>query len=315
MLVAVSCNCAQTCEQKVTTVAVDTSNAGLKIYYPNFTSIDLVCGTVPSADDDSVIMFCEAAFTNYLMDEFTHKNIQCSHASGGVFYKGARTQRNNGAFVYYDGNWKFVHRESNPSVLDAAIDSAAAHGGMGFCQEMFIHNGLEVEHTRKTRIAISSEPCAALTENSAWPMPLRLAPSVISSITSSPQESRRLFTLIWAVAGTIRGIVRIPVTPRSSSIPRPTATSPTGSRSIIRRLEFWCVKALLPQQEHYTPYLLSLRALIPSTRSFLPQNALVTNLNALTRSMSPKNALVAGLEAFSKSIMPHNCSRYEPQSL
>lgn len=149
MLVAVSCNCAQTCEQKVTTVAVDTSNAGLKIYYPNFTSIDLVCGTVPSADDDSVIMFCEAAFTNYLMDEFTHKNIQCSHASGGVFYKGARTQRNNGAFVYYDGNWKFVHRESNPSVLDAAIDSAAARGGMGFCQEMFIHNGLEVEHTRK----------------------------------------------------------------------------------------------------------------------------------------------------------------------
>ena len=153
--VVASCACAQSSLKQedviepVTTVAVDTTYAGLKLYYPNFTSIDLVCGTVPSMDDGRVIMFCEAAFTNELMEEFTHKNIQCSHASGGVFFDNGVWGRNNGAFVYYDGKWEFLHCDPpRSSVLGAAIDTAAAHGGMGFCQEMFIHDSHEVRHTR-----------------------------------------------------------------------------------------------------------------------------------------------------------------------
>lgn len=139
-----------TSTEKNVTVSVDTTHAGLVIYYPNFTSIDLVCGTVPSMDDRRVIMFCEAAFTNELLDEFTHDNIQCSHASGGVFYNNGVLGRNNGAFVYYDENWKFIHNGGGrASLLNAAIDTAAAHGGMGFCQEMFIHDSKEVRHTRK----------------------------------------------------------------------------------------------------------------------------------------------------------------------
>ena len=52
---------------------VDTCN--LRIYYPNYSRIDLVCGEMPEKEDESVIMFAEAAFTGELLDSFKHENI------------------------------------------------------------------------------------------------------------------------------------------------------------------------------------------------------------------------------------------------
>ena len=39
------------------------SENGLMVVYPNFTKIDLVCGTMPSKSDTAVILVVEAAYT------------------------------------------------------------------------------------------------------------------------------------------------------------------------------------------------------------------------------------------------------------
>ena len=119
----------------------DTCN--LRIYYPNYSRIDLVCGEMPEKEDESVIMFAEAAFTGELLDSFKHKNIAGDHVSNGRREKGYRCKRNNGAFVWYDGKPKFCIDNYSPE-----LDKAPRNGGCGFAQEMMIHGGKEVAHTR-----------------------------------------------------------------------------------------------------------------------------------------------------------------------
>lgn len=115
----------------------------LKIYYPNYSRIDLVCGEMPKKEDESVIMFAEAAFTGELLDSFKHSNIAGDHVSDGKREKGYSCKRNNGAFVWYDGKPKFLLNNYSPE-----FDMAAKNGGCGFAQEMMIHEGKEVSHTR-----------------------------------------------------------------------------------------------------------------------------------------------------------------------
>ena len=120
---------------------VDTCN--LRIYYPNYSRIDLVCGEMPEKEDESVIMFAEAAFTGELLDSFKHENIAGDHVSNGRREKGYRCKRNNGAFFWYDGKPQFCIDNYSPK-----LDKAARNGGCGFAQEMMIHGGKEVAHTR-----------------------------------------------------------------------------------------------------------------------------------------------------------------------
>ena len=53
------------------------------VVYPNFTKIDLVCGTMPSKSDTAVILVVEAAYTEAKLDKFVHTNIAGDHVSGG----------------------------------------------------------------------------------------------------------------------------------------------------------------------------------------------------------------------------------------
>ena len=116
---------------------------GLRIYYPNYSKMDLACGDMPSKDDETVLMIAEAAFTGQLLDEFSHFNIAGDHVSHGKRYKGYKCKRNNGAFVYYNDTPKFLYQ-----VYSKELDEAARNGGCGFAQEMMIHNGKIVSHTR-----------------------------------------------------------------------------------------------------------------------------------------------------------------------
>jgi SanA protein len=124
-------------------IVVDT--CGLRVYYPQYSKIDLVCGSMPSKNDKSVIMFAEAAFTGELLDTFKHSNIAGDHVSAGKKERGFRCKRNTGAFLYYDGEAKFINQN-----ISEALDKAAERGGCGFSQEMMIHNGNEVSHMRKS---------------------------------------------------------------------------------------------------------------------------------------------------------------------
>lgn len=114
----------------------DTTVDGLIVYYPQFSRLDLVCDTMPSQQDTSVIYCAEAAFTHELLDEFAHSNIDGDHVSGGKRYKGAKCKDNSGAFAWYgDTTWEFVNGE-----YGELLDSVAAAGGMGFGQAIIIHN-------------------------------------------------------------------------------------------------------------------------------------------------------------------------------
>lgn len=121
-----------------------TDTCGLRIYFPHYSKIDLVCGNMPSKTDTSVIMIAEAAFTGELLKEFKHINIAGYHVSGGKLEKGYKCKRNTGAFVYYDGTPQFLYQD-----WKAAYDRAAKHGGCGFAQEMMIHQGKIVPCTRR----------------------------------------------------------------------------------------------------------------------------------------------------------------------
>ena len=116
----------------------------LTIYRPHYANIDLVCGTMPPQHDQNVIFCAEAAFTGALLDHFDHFNIATDHVSGGKRYRGYRCARNTGAFVYYNGIYEFGYKN-----YSAMLDTAAAHGGMGFGQEMLIHEGKVVPKKRK----------------------------------------------------------------------------------------------------------------------------------------------------------------------
>ena len=120
-------------------VSIDTAVAGLNVYYPQFTRIGLVCGTMPSKQDKSIIFCAEAAFTHELLDALAHTNIDGDHVSGGKRYAGAQCKDNSGAFAFYNGQWEFVRGD-----YSAMLDRAAQGGGMGFGQAIIIYGGESV---------------------------------------------------------------------------------------------------------------------------------------------------------------------------
>ena len=122
---------------------IDTDS--LTVYYPNFSRIDLVTGTMPDKlTDTSVVFCCEAAYTGECLTEFKHTNIAGDHVSSGERFRGYRCTRNTEAFVWYENQWKFLWKEYSHE-----LDSAAKHNGMGFGQEMMIHQGKLCETIRK----------------------------------------------------------------------------------------------------------------------------------------------------------------------
>lgn len=108
--------------------------------------LDLACGQRPSETDESIVMSVAATWTGKCSDTFSHENIASDHVSGGVFYKGYEEPRNTGCFVWFDKQFEFVYGAENHSQL---LQKAASKKGMGFCQEMMIHEGKRVPTKRK----------------------------------------------------------------------------------------------------------------------------------------------------------------------
>lgn len=132
-----------TIDNKQDIVPGDQQTGGMRVdstdeviaYYPQFSRLDLVCGTMPSQDQQDVIFCAEAAFTSQLLDTFEHTNIDGDHVSGGKRYAGAECKDNSGAFTWAQGKWHFTMGD-----YSKALDDAAAQGGMGFGQAMIIYN-------------------------------------------------------------------------------------------------------------------------------------------------------------------------------
>ena len=125
-------------------VSIDETDS-LTVYYPSFSRIDFMTGMMPNKlADTSVLLCCEAAFTGECLTEFKHTNIAGDHVSSGVRFRGYRCKRNTGAFVWYKNGWKFLWKD-----YSYELDSAAKYNGMGFGQEMIIHQGKLCETIRK----------------------------------------------------------------------------------------------------------------------------------------------------------------------
>lgn len=140
------------CAPKMRYVDVkDIDSLGVVIYEPCFSRVDLRCGTMPSVEEKDVIFCAEAAFTETLSDTFFHANIDGNHVSGGRWYEGARCVEtpdkvgNTGGFVWYDGHFEFF---ADTLEAEQGLRTAAEKGGMGFCQEIIIHEGKYVSNTR-----------------------------------------------------------------------------------------------------------------------------------------------------------------------
>lgn len=105
--------------------------------------MDMVCGEIPDAGNDSIVLAFAGAFTGKEFDK-GHANICGDHVSGGKRFGGYRCKRNTGAFTWSPVEGAKFHYQNYSS----AFDEAARNGGMGFAQEMMIHNGDAVKTTR-----------------------------------------------------------------------------------------------------------------------------------------------------------------------
>ena len=115
----------------------------LTIYYPQYSRIDLACGKRPSQADSTVIFMAAGAFTGDYQEDFKHSNIAGDHVSGGKREKGFKCKRNTGAFIWTSDGPEFHYLS-----YSSALDKAARKGGCAFAQEMMIHEGRIVKHTR-----------------------------------------------------------------------------------------------------------------------------------------------------------------------
>lgn len=105
--------------------------------------MDMVCNEIPSVENDSIILAFAGAFTGTKFSK-GHSNIAGDHVSGGKRYNGYSCKRNTGAFTWSTkAGPQFFYND-----YSLALDNAVQEGGMGFAQEMMIHQGSAVKTTR-----------------------------------------------------------------------------------------------------------------------------------------------------------------------
>jgi len=105
--------------------------------------MDMVCGEIPSPENDSIVLAFAGAFTGTKFDN-GHANVAGDHVAGGKRFKGYRCKRNTGAFTWSSTSGAQFHYKDYSSALDCAEQER----GIGFAQEMMIHEGNAVKTTR-----------------------------------------------------------------------------------------------------------------------------------------------------------------------
>jgi len=136
ILIPVSSHSQNRCDSNVSIVQTE----GLICYYPHFSKIDLVVGTMPSKEEKSVIFVCAGSFTGSLLETFKHSNIAGDHVCSGKYYNGFHCGPNNGVFTWSESSgWHYYNNGHKNSVVP--LKQIAAEGGMGFCQSLLILNG------------------------------------------------------------------------------------------------------------------------------------------------------------------------------
>lgn len=124
---------------------IKTNHGDLICLKPDMAALkmDVLCDEIPSPKNDSIILAFAGAFTGTEFEK-GHCNVAGDHVAGGKLYKGYLCRRNTGAFTWSASSGPKFHYMDYSS----ALDCAARERGMGFTQEMMIHNGRAVKTTR-----------------------------------------------------------------------------------------------------------------------------------------------------------------------
>ena len=99
------------------------------VFFPEYSSVNLVCEKRPSKSDASITWCCGAAFQHTVDLGFSQENIEGDHAVNGVLYESPYNKDAFAAFTFADGNFSFEFDDTKE-----AIKEAAASGGSGFMQ-------------------------------------------------------------------------------------------------------------------------------------------------------------------------------------
>lgn len=123
-------------EEYVQVVSYDS----LTVYYPNYSRIDLVMGSMPKKRQVDVIFCCAGSFTGESIKEFRHSNIAGDHVSGGIYYEGYKCGPYNGVFTWSKESggrfFNYSYKNARPP-----LEKAAEENGMGYCQTILFFNG------------------------------------------------------------------------------------------------------------------------------------------------------------------------------
>ena len=116
----------------------------LYIYYADYDEIRFVAGDRPSPEDDGILMCVAAAFQGKYELGFSHDNVVGWHTSGGVLERG-KPQDRMGGFTWDEGQPRIWNIDES----EAAIRTAAAHGGEGYQQFVVLCDGERGMHTSR----------------------------------------------------------------------------------------------------------------------------------------------------------------------
>ena len=99
------------------------------IFFPEYSSVELVCENRPSKSDDSITWCCGAAFQHTVSLDFTQENVEGDHAVNGAYYSSPYNKGTFAAFTFAGGEFSFDFDDPT-----GAIKKAADAGGNGFMQ-------------------------------------------------------------------------------------------------------------------------------------------------------------------------------------
>lgn len=123
---------------------VDTT-ADLIIYDITDCQLDLACGTMPTTDEQDVVLCVAAAFTGKCLDYFAHSNILGPHISKGVLYEGYEEEGGYAIFASLGKQKEFFALENQNK-----LEEVASAQGMAFTQYWVLKDSKGYNPPRQT---------------------------------------------------------------------------------------------------------------------------------------------------------------------
>ncbi len=109
------------------------------IFFPEYSSVELVCEDRPSKRDDSITWCSGAAFQHTVSLSFSQENVEGDHAVSGAYYASPYNKDSFASFTFAENSFDFTFDKTTE-----AVKNAADAGGSGFMQLALISDKANV---------------------------------------------------------------------------------------------------------------------------------------------------------------------------